>query len=231
MESGCHMKKLIACVLLSTIVILAASFAVVQTESSQRISTIAFDNVAIRLSSRYTQFRYVSMHSAGLSGEVRVYERHSLGWPLKALRTDSCRQDGSWYAHLDLCRLGVNFTVASIVSSVIVIGLSVLRRSRQKRITLATQPVQAPPGRPLWGVAFGTFLIGVPLFSWWAYCYAYEDQFLFKEHRWLSDFGRHLRLVGLLGLLVYGATWLMLVRYCRRGMPKRLSREQACPRC
>lgn len=225
------MKKLIGCVLLFTIVILAASFAVVRTEGSQRISTSASDNVAIRLSSRDSRFRFVSVRSAGLSGEVRVYERHDLGWPLKALRTDSCPQDGTWYANLDLCRLGVNFAVASIVSAIIVIGLSGLRRSRQKPVAPETQPVQTTSGRSLWGVALGTILVAVPLFSWWAYCYAYEDQFLFKEHRWLSDFGRHLRLVGLLGLLVYGATWLMLVRYCRRGMPKRLSSEQACPGC
>jgi len=225
------MKKLIACVLLFTIVILAASFAVVRAEGSQRISTSASDNMAIRLLGRDTWFRYVSVRSAGLSGEVRVYERHSLGWPLKALRTDSCPQDGTWYANLDLCKLGVNFTVASIASAAIVIGLFVLRRLRRKPVAPETQPVQATSGRPLWGVAFGTILVAIPLLSWWAYCYAYEDHFLFKDHRWLSDFGRHIRLVGLLSLLVYGAIWLMLVRYCRRGMSKRLSREHACPHC
>jgi len=231
MKPGCHMKKLIAYVLLLTVAILAASFAVVRTEGSQRISTSVSDKAAIRSSSRDTRFRYVSVHSAGLSGEVRVYKRHSLGWPLEALRTDSCPQDGTWYAHLDLCKLGVNFAIASIASLPIGIGLSVLRRLRQKRIAPATGPVQITSARPLWGVTLGTVLVAVPLLSWWAYCYAYEDQFLFKKYRWLSDFGRHLRLMGLLGLPVYGATWLMLVRYCRRGVSKPLSSEQACPRC
>lgn len=231
MKSGCLMKNLIASVLLLTVAILGASFAVVRTEGSQRISTSLSDKVLIRFSGRDTRFRYVSVHSAGLSGEVRVYERHILGWPLKALRTDSCPQDGTWYAHLDLCKLGVNFAVASIASTVIVIGLSSFRRSRQKRVPSETQSVHITSGRPLWGLIFGTVLVSVPLLLWWAYCYAYVDHFLFKDYRWLSDLGRHLRLIGLLGLLVYGAAWLMLVRYCRRGVSTPLSSEQACTRC
>jgi len=71
--------------------------------------------------------------------------------------------------------------------------------------------------RKLSGIVLGTILVMIPFLSWWGYCYAYEDHFLFKEYRWLSDLGKHLRVICLAGLILYTAAWLILVRYCRGG--------------
>lgn len=66
-------------------------------------------------------------------------------------------------------------------------------------------------------IVFGAVLLAIPFLLYWAYWYAYEAHFLFKRYRWLSDLGRHLRTIGLCGLVVYAAAWLLLVRYYRRG--------------
>jgi hypothetical protein len=177
--------------------------------------------------SGHASLRYVSISSTGLSGKVRTYHRHHFGWPMQALRIDSCSEDGTWYAKLDACKLGVNFVAASILAVGVGIPLAVLRQRRRRRIAPVTGPIQTRVDRRLWAVALGTILVTIPFLSWWGYCYAYEDQFLFKKYRWLWAFGRHLRLICLSGLVVYAATWVMLVRYCRGGVAQPSTHGQA----
>ena len=71
--------------------------------------------------------------------------------------------------------------------------------------------------RRIVGIVLGSILLTIPFLLYWAYSYAYEQEFLFKQYRWLSDLGRHLRVICLSGLIIYAAAWLMLVRYCRGG--------------
>jgi hypothetical protein len=74
--------------------------------------------------------------------------------------------------------------------------------------------------RTIVGIVLGAMLLTIPFSLYWAYSYAYEQQFLFKQYPWLSHLGRHLRVICLSGLFVYAAAWLMLVRYCRGGRPQ-----------
>lgn len=214
------MGKLLASILLLTVVLVAISFAVVSSEGSVTISTSTSGKhgwPAIRLSGRDRLPRYVSISSTGLSGEVRSYHRRHFGWPMQALRIDSCSADGTWYAKLDACKFGVNLAGAAILALGAGIALSILRQRHHRRVVPTAEGHHSIVGRSFSGIVLGTILATIPFLSWWAYCYAYEDQFLFKEYRWLSDLGRHLRVICLSGLVIYTAAWFMLVRYCRGG--------------
>ena len=67
--------------------------------------------------------------------------------------------------------------------------------------------------------ALAAFLLAVPLAGWLAYDWAYHGDFAFKTHRWLSDVGRHLRLIAAAGACVWLVAWGALLHYAMKPPP------------
>jgi hypothetical protein len=65
-------------------------------------------------------------------------------------------------------------------------------------------------------VVLGTVLVAVPALAYWAYVYAYEQQFLPKQYPWLTDLGRHLWTIAAIGLVLEAVAWVLLIRYATK---------------
>ncbi len=65
-------------------------------------------------------------------------------------------------------------------------------------------------------VVLGTLLVAAPVLAYWAYVYAYEQQYLFLQYPWPSELGRSLRTIAAAGLALEAVGWFALGRYVRK---------------